>query len=170
MNLLQIYDSGFFSASSFTLSSFEDSTGATTVNTSITNAGAELYTGIITPTAIVGPSTTNNYAPTGFATASTIRQQATTGLVTITGLAGGADIHLVAWNDQLSVQRTEVLIEMLKKGATDYVLKTRLARLAPSVNRALREMPLWRTAISLSGNRSRMRERSCVVRAISGTR
>ena len=31
------------------------------------------------------------------------------------GLADGVDIHLIAWNDQLSVQRTEVLIEMLKK-------------------------------------------------------
>src|SRR5580692_8363821 len=30
----------------------------------------------------------------------------------------------------------EVVIEMLKKGATDYVLKTRLARLAPAVRRA----------------------------------
>jgi signal transduction histidine kinase len=34
----------------------------------------------------------------------------------------------------------EVVIEMLKKGATDYVLKTRLSRLAPAVNRALREV------------------------------
>ncbi len=33
----------------------------------------------------------------------------------------------------------EVVIEMLKQGATDYVLKTRLARLAPAVRRALRE-------------------------------
>ncbi len=33
----------------------------------------------------------------------------------------------------------EIVIEMLKKGATDYVLKTRLARLVPAVNRALRE-------------------------------
>ena len=33
----------------------------------------------------------------------------------------------------------EVAIEALKIGATDYVLKTRLSRLAPSVNRALRE-------------------------------
>ncbi len=33
----------------------------------------------------------------------------------------------------------EVVIEMLKKGATDYVLKNRLARLAPAINRALRE-------------------------------
>ena len=33
----------------------------------------------------------------------------------------------------------EVAIEALKIGATDYVLKTGLARLAPSVNRALRE-------------------------------
>jgi peptide/nickel transport system permease protein/peptide/nickel transport system substrate-binding protein len=31
------------------------------------------------------------------------------------GLANGVDIHLIAWNDQLSVQRTEVLIEMFKK-------------------------------------------------------
>ena len=33
----------------------------------------------------------------------------------------------------------EVVIEMLKQGATDYVLKTRLARLVPAVKRALRE-------------------------------
>jgi len=33
----------------------------------------------------------------------------------------------------------EVAIEALKKGATDYVFKTRLTRLAPSVQRALRE-------------------------------
>jgi signal transduction histidine kinase len=33
----------------------------------------------------------------------------------------------------------EVVIEMMKKGATDYVLKSRLARLVPAVNRALRE-------------------------------
>jgi signal transduction histidine kinase len=33
----------------------------------------------------------------------------------------------------------EVAIETLKKGATDYVLKHRLARLVPAVNRALRE-------------------------------
>ncbi len=33
----------------------------------------------------------------------------------------------------------EAAIETLKKGATDYVLKTRLSRLVPSVHRALRE-------------------------------
>src|SRR4051812_9664924 len=33
----------------------------------------------------------------------------------------------------------EVAIETLKSGATDYVLKTRLARLGPAVQRALRE-------------------------------
>ena len=33
----------------------------------------------------------------------------------------------------------EVVIEMLKSGATDYVLKTRLSRLVPAVLRALRE-------------------------------
>jgi CheY-like chemotaxis protein len=33
----------------------------------------------------------------------------------------------------------EVAIETLKSGATDYVLKTRLARLGPAVHRALRE-------------------------------
>src|SRR2546421_9843740 len=33
----------------------------------------------------------------------------------------------------------EVVIEMLKSGATDYVLKNRLTRLASSVQRALRE-------------------------------
>src|SRR6266581_2385369 len=33
----------------------------------------------------------------------------------------------------------EVAIETLKSGATDYVLKTRLSRLVPAVNRAIRE-------------------------------
>jgi signal transduction histidine kinase len=33
----------------------------------------------------------------------------------------------------------EIVIEMLRKGATDYILKTRLARLVPAMNRALRE-------------------------------
>jgi CheY-like chemotaxis protein len=33
----------------------------------------------------------------------------------------------------------EVAIEALKRGATDYVLKTSLSRLAPSIERALRE-------------------------------
>ncbi len=33
----------------------------------------------------------------------------------------------------------EVAIEALKIGATDYVLKTRISRLVPSVHRALRE-------------------------------
>jgi signal transduction histidine kinase len=33
----------------------------------------------------------------------------------------------------------EVVFEMLKQGATDYVLKSRLTRLGPAVNRALRE-------------------------------
>src|ERR1700756_2580212 len=33
----------------------------------------------------------------------------------------------------------DVAIEALKTGATDYVLKTRLARLGPAINRALRE-------------------------------
>jgi PAS domain S-box-containing protein len=37
----------------------------------------------------------------------------------------------------------EVAIEALKIGATDYVLKSRLARLAPSVKRALREAGDW---------------------------
>src|SRR4029077_2797624 len=34
----------------------------------------------------------------------------------------------------------EVAIEALKVGATDYVLKTRLSRIVPSVRRALREV------------------------------
>ena len=38
----------------------------------------------------------------------------------------------------------EVAIEMLKKGAIDYVLKSRLSRLVPAVNRALREAELRR--------------------------
>jgi signal transduction histidine kinase len=33
----------------------------------------------------------------------------------------------------------EIVIEMLTQGATDYILKTRLARLAPAIKRALRE-------------------------------
>src|ERR1700736_5846656 len=35
----------------------------------------------------------------------------------------------------------EVAVEALKIGATDYVLKTRLSRLVPAVQRALREAP-----------------------------
>src|ERR1700719_4345017 len=35
--------------------------------------------------------------------------------------------------------RDDLAIEALKIGATDYILKTRLSRLAPSVKRALRE-------------------------------
>lgn len=38
----------------------------------------------------------------------------------------------------------EVAIELLKQGATDYVLKTHLARLVPSVKRALREAQVRR--------------------------
>jgi PAS domain S-box-containing protein len=34
----------------------------------------------------------------------------------------------------------ELAIELLKKGATDYILKNRLSRLVPSVNRALQEI------------------------------
>src|SRR3990172_6823423 len=34
----------------------------------------------------------------------------------------------------------ELAIELLKKGATDYVLKDRLSRLAPAVSRALQEV------------------------------
>ena len=34
----------------------------------------------------------------------------------------------------------ELAVELLKKGATDYVLKNNLLRLAPSVNRALKEL------------------------------
>ena len=34
----------------------------------------------------------------------------------------------------------ELAVELLKKGATDYVLKNNLLRLAPSVNRALNEL------------------------------
>jgi hypothetical protein len=33
----------------------------------------------------------------------------------------------------------EIAIETLKTGATDYVLETRLSRIVPSVQRALRE-------------------------------
>src|SRR6476660_9021715 len=36
-------------------------------------------------------------------------------------------------------QGEDVAIEALKRGATDYVLKTRLVRLGPSITRALRE-------------------------------
>ena len=45
----------------------------------------------ITPTALAGAGTTNNYAPTGFATASVIRQDVGAGGHTLTGLAGGTD-------------------------------------------------------------------------------
>ncbi len=38
----------------------------------------------------------------------------------------------------------EVAVELLKEGATDYVFKSRLGRLVPSVHRALREMQMRR--------------------------
>ena len=63
----------------------------------------------------------------------------------------------------------DVAIEALKRGATDYVLKTRLARLGPSVTRALREAqekaergPSKRCATAKSNGRLRSRViRSC---------
>lgn len=55
-----------------------------------TNVGPEVQNAVISPTALVGPSTVNDWAPTGFATARTIRVTLGSGDVTITGLAGGA--------------------------------------------------------------------------------
>jgi hypothetical protein len=39
----------------------------------------------------------------------------------------------------LQIALIEIAIEALKMGATDYVLRTRLSRLVPSMQRALRE-------------------------------
>lgn len=40
------------------------------------------------------------------------------------GFPDGVEIHLIAWNDQVSVQRTEVLIEMFKKANIRLKLST----------------------------------------------
>src|SRR5258708_31652052 len=48
----------------------------------------------------------------------------------------GAEVPFIFVSDAMG---EEVVIEALKIGATDYVLKTRLSRIFPSVQRALRE-------------------------------
>ena len=59
----------------------------------------------------------------------------------------------------------EVVIEMLKQGATDYVLKTRLARLAPAVRRALRETDQRRESQEAE---ERFRRSHAQLRALTG--
>jgi signal transduction histidine kinase len=58
----------------------------------------------------------------------------------------------------------EVAIETLKRGATDYVLKHRLARLVPSVHRAMREA---RDGIERQQAEERLRESHKQLRALS---
>ena len=59
----------------------------------------------------------------------------------------------------------EIVIEMLKRGATDYILKTRLARLAPAVNRALRETEQLR---EVQKAQERLRRSHDQLRALTG--
>jgi formate hydrogenlyase transcriptional activator len=53
----------------------------------------------------------------------------------------------VPWVFVSGAMGEELAIETLKQGATDYVLKQRLSRLAPSVRRALREAELHRARV-----------------------
>ena len=62
--------------------------GITTTTGGLTNPGAEIQSGVISPTAFSG--NVNDYAPTGFATASVVRLTAGNSGRSITGLAGGA--------------------------------------------------------------------------------
>jgi len=57
----------------------------------------------------------------------------------------------------------ETAIEALKTGATDYVLKTRLSRLAPAVRRALREA---RERLELRSAEREIREREAEIRRL----
>jgi PAS domain S-box-containing protein len=57
----------------------------------------------------------------------------------------------------------ETAIEALKTGATDYVLKTRLSRLAPAVRRALREA---RERLELRSAERELREREAEIRRL----
>ena len=59
----------------------------------------------------------------------------------------------------------EVAIDMLKRGATDYVLKSRLTRLAPAVDRALSDAGLRRTHEQAEENLRRSHDR---LRALTG--
>jgi signal transduction histidine kinase len=59
----------------------------------------------------------------------------------------------------------EIVIEMLKKGATDYILKTRLSRLVPAVNRALRESDQKRENLKAQ---ERLRRSHDQLRALTG--
>lgn len=63
------------------------------VDNNATIGGATFGTGAISPAPIAGPTTINNYAPTGFATAQLVLQNVTgggTSPVVFSGLAGGA--------------------------------------------------------------------------------
>jgi DNA-binding NtrC family response regulator len=60
----------------------------------------------------------------------------------------------------------ELAIEALKMGATDYVLKTGLSRLAPSVRRATREAE-GRAERKKTENGRRLRRRCAAARPIS---
>jgi diguanylate cyclase (GGDEF)-like protein/PAS domain S-box-containing protein len=53
----------------------------------------------------------------------------------------------------------EVAIESLKRGATDYILKTNLARLGPAVNRALRDVEDRKSRRKTEADLARVRER-----------
>lgn len=63
--------------------------------TEFTNTGSEIQSSAITPTALVGPTSVNDYAPAGFSTARTVRIGVSGGNVTLTGLAGGVAGRIV---------------------------------------------------------------------------
>ena len=108
-------------------------TGASTLgNSSVTDDGTTITltkavslsqslfgTATISPVAIPGPITVNDYAPTGFATAFVLRQDATGGassLVTITGLAGGAAGRMVVI-ENISSDSTPIGLAPLNGGS-----------------------------------------------------
>lgn len=70
----------------------------TTIADALSFSGAIYGTATITPTPIAGPTTVNDYAPTGFATALVIRLSVSGGVssaVVLDGLAGGAAGRMV---------------------------------------------------------------------------
>ncbi len=60
----------------------------------ITATDEIFFTGVITPTELGSGSSTDNYAPAGFATANILRLSAA-GTASLTGLAGGADGRVI---------------------------------------------------------------------------
>lgn len=86
-SLLTLSSAGAIAASRDPSVDTVTTTGNTTVGGSLAVAGATTYSGVISPAAI--GSTTNNWAPTGFATCSVIRIS-TSASFDLTGLAGGA--------------------------------------------------------------------------------